>query len=167
VLRTLRWRLRSFANSATVTDLVNQVSRSRFCRRIPLAHRFLCITIGVVLFGLRPVSGQDATAPATGSPDRVIISERAIRHIEERHWPDSPAQGAGKFAPGITEDSLRQLVGQAVESGHFRQNSHGRPGQIYEYDFGHPIGITINGRPAYRLRVVLNRWNELITAFPF
>jgi hypothetical protein len=108
--------------------------------------------------------GQDAT---TGSSDRVVITERAIRHIEERHWPDSPAQGAGKFAPGITEDSLKQLVGLAVENGRFRQNSHGRPGQIYEYDFGRPIGITINGRPAYRLRVVLNRWNELVTAFPF
>ena len=40
----------------------------------------------------------------------MIVTQRAIRHIEERHWPDSPAQGAGKFSPGITEDSLRQLV---------------------------------------------------------
>jgi hypothetical protein len=146
---------------------VYQVSRSRFCQLIPLPNGFLCLVIGVILFGFRTVQGQDETAAATGSSDRVIITERAIRHIEERHWPDSPAQGAGKFAPGITEDSLRQLVGQAVENGRFRQNSHGRPGQIYEYDFGRPIGITINGRPAYRLRVVLNRWNELITAFPF
>jgi hypothetical protein len=141
-----------------------QVSRSRFYQLIPIPNWFLWLAIGVVLFGFRPVLGQDAT---TGLSDRVIITERAIRHIEERHWPDSPAQGAGKFAPGITENSLRQLVGQAVENGRFRQNSHGRPGQIYEYDFGRPIGITINGRPAYRLRVVLNRWNELITAFPF
>jgi hypothetical protein len=98
---------------------------------------------------------------------RVIVSQRAIRHIEERHWPDSPAPGAGKFAPGITEDSLRQLVSEAVAHGSVRQNSHGRPGEIYEYDFGRPIGITIEGRPAYRLRVVVNRWNELVTAFPF
>jgi hypothetical protein len=150
-----------------VSDLVHQVSKSRFRRRIPASDWFLCIAIGIILFGFRPVRAQDAAAPAPGSSDRVIITERAIRHIEERHWPDSPAQGAGKFASGITEDSLRQLVSQAVENGRFRQNSHGRPGQIYEYDFGRPIGITINGRPAYRLRVVLNRWNELITAFPF
>jgi hypothetical protein len=160
----LRLRLGSFANSASFTDLVHQVSRSRFCQRISAPSWCLCFAVGVILFGFRPVQGQDATA---GSPDRVIITERAIRHIEERHWPDSPAQGAGKFAPGITEDLLRQLVGQAVENGRFRQNSHGRPGQIYEHDFGRPIGITINGRPAYRLRVVLNRWNELVTAFPF
>ena len=107
------------------------------------------------------------TDGAAGSSGRVIVSQRAIHHIEERHWPDSPAPGAGKFAPGITEDSLRQLVSQAVANGRVRQNSHGRPGQIYEYDFGRPIGITIEGRPAYRLRAVVNRWNELVTAFPF
>ena len=110
---------------------------------------------------------QDATDAPGGSPGQVIVTQRAIRHVEERHWPDSPAQGAGKFSPGITEDSLRQLVGEAVANGRVRQNTHGRPGQIYEYDFGRPIGINIDGRPAYRLRVVVNRWNQLVTAFPF
>src|ERR1700755_616666 len=99
--------------------------------------------------------------------DRVIITQRAIRHIEERHWPNSPAQGAGKFSPGITEDSLKQLVSEAVANGRIRRNTHGRPGQLYDYNFGHPIGVTIDGRPAYRLRVVVNRWNQLVTAFPF
>jgi hypothetical protein len=125
------------------------------------------ITIGMVLSGVWCVRAQDATDVAGGSSGQVIVTQRAIRHIEERHWPDSPAQGAGKFSPGITEDTLRQLVSEAVAHGRVRQNSHGRPGQIYEYDFGHPIRITIDGRPAYRLRVVLNRWNQLITAFPF
>jgi hypothetical protein len=97
----------------------------------------------------------------------VIVSQQAIRHIEERHWPDSPAQGAGKFSPGITEDSLRQLVVEAVANGRVRHNTNGRPGQIFEYDFGHQIGINIDGRPAVRLRVVVNRWNQLVTAFPF
>jgi hypothetical protein len=133
-----------------------------------LALRWLVsITIGILLFGGWVVCAQDATDGATGSSGKVIVSQRVIRHIEERHWPDSPAPGAGKFAPGITEDSLRQLVSQAVANGRVRQNSHGRPGQIYEYDFGRPIGITIEGRPAYRLRAVVNRWNELVTAFPF
>jgi hypothetical protein len=122
--------------------------------------------IGLLVPGTWCARAQDATEAADGS-SRVIITQRAIRHVEERHWPDSPAQGAGKFSPGITEDSFRQLVGEAVANGHARQNSHGRPGQIYEYDFGHPIGITIDGRPAYRLRVVVNRGNQLITAFPF
>jgi hypothetical protein len=124
------------------------------------------MAIGIILCGLWCARAQKATDAAGGSAGDVIISEGAIRHIQERHWPDSPAQGAGKFSPGITEDSLRQLVNQAVANGRVRQNSHGRPGEIYEYDFGHPIGINIEGRPAYRLRVVVNRWKQLITAFP-
>jgi hypothetical protein len=140
------------------------VNFSRFFGWILALRWVVSITSGILLSSGWIVWAQEAT---DGSPGRVIVSQRAIRHIEERHWPDSPAPGAGKFAPGITEDSLRQLVSQAVASGRVRQNSHGRPGQIYEYDFGRPIGITIEGRPAYRLRAVVNRWNELVTAFPF
>lgn len=140
-------------------------SRRFFERRGALGW-FASIAIGMILYSGWIVRVQ-ATDEAAGSSSQVIVSQRAIRHIEERHWPDTPAQGAGKFAPGITEDSLRQLVSQAVAHGRVRQNSHGRPGQIYEYDFGRPIGINIEGRPAYRLRVVVNRWNELVTAFPF
>ena len=122
------------------------------------------IAVGIILFGVWCTWAQDAPA---GSPGQVIVTQRAIRHIEDRHWPDSPAQGAGKFASGITEDSLRQLVNEAVAHGRVRHNTNGRPGQIYEFDFGHPIGIAIDGRPAYRLRVVVNKWNQLVTAFPF
>jgi hypothetical protein len=122
------------------------------------------MAVGIILFGAWYAWAQEAPA---GSPGQVIVTQRAIRHIEERHWPDSPAQGAGKFGSGITEDSLRQLVNEAVAHGRLRHNTNGRPGQIYEFDFGHPIGITIDGRPAYRLRVVVNKWNQLVTAFPF
>jgi hypothetical protein len=97
---------------------------------------------------------------------QVTISDRTIRHIEDRHWPDSPAQGAGKYAAGITVQGLRDLINQAVANGKYRMNTHGRPGRIYEYDFGHPIGTTINGAPATRLRVVVNMRNQVITAFP-
>jgi hypothetical protein len=110
---------------------------------------------------------EDATGTADSSPGQVIITQRAIRHIEERHWPDSPAQGAGKFNQGITEDSLRELVNEAVAKGRVRPNTNGRPGEIYEYDFGRPIGTTIQGGPASRLRVVVSPRNQVITAFPF
>ena len=40
-------------------------------------------------------------------------------------------------------------------------------GEIYEYDFGRPIGTTINGGPASRLRVVINTRRQVVTAFPF
>ena len=140
---------------------------AQFFRLMPVHQWFVWIVVGVVLSGIGGVQAQGTTDVGGGSSAQVIVTERAIRHIQDRHWPDSPAQGAGKFSPGITEDLLRQLVNEAVTSGRFRQNTHGRPGQIYEYDFGRPIGITIDGRPAYRLRVVVNRQNQLVTAFPF
>jgi hypothetical protein len=140
------------------------VNHGRFFAMMPMLQRSVWLLIGLIMSGVWGARGQDVTG---GSPGQVIVTQRAIRHVEERHWPDSLAQGAGKFSPGITEESFRQLVGEAVSNGRVRQNSHGRPGQIYEYDFGHPIGINIDGRPAYRLRVVVNQRNQLITAFPF
>jgi hypothetical protein len=140
------------------------VKNGRFFAVMPLLQWSVWLSIGMMVAGGWCARGQDVTG---GSPSQVIVNQRAIRHVEERHWPDSPAQGAGKFSPGITEESFRQLVGEAVANGRVRQNSHGRPGEIYEYDFGHPIGINIDGRPAYRLRVVVNQRNQLITAFPF
>jgi hypothetical protein len=102
-----------------------------------------------------------------GSADEVVLTEKVFRHIRERHWPDSTAPGAGKFQYGITEDGLRALINQAVQSGHSRVNTNGRPGVIYEYDFQRQIGTNIDGRPATRLRVVVNRRNQVVTAFPF
>ena len=115
----------------------------------------------------RVVQAQGGTGFAIESPLQVTMTERALRHIEARHWPDSPAQGAGKFYQGITEDSLRELVKEAVAHGRARPNTNGRPGRIYEYDLGRPIGTTINGGSASRLRVVVSPRNQVITAFPF
>jgi hypothetical protein len=99
--------------------------------------------------------------------EQVTLTRWALQHIMARHWPDSPATGAGKFQEGITEASLRDLINEAVRSGRDRQNTHGRPGTIYEYDFRRQIGTTIDGGPATRLRVVVNNRNEVVTAFPF
>jgi hypothetical protein len=131
---------------------------------MPMLQWSVWLSLGLMFGGVCCARSQEAKG---GSPGQVIVTQRAIRHVEERHWPDSPALGAGKFSPGITEDSFRQLVGEAVANGRVRQNSHGRPGQVYEFDFGHPIGMNIDGRPAYRLRVVVNQRNQLVTAFPF
>jgi hypothetical protein len=59
------------------------------------------------------------------------------------------------------------MINEAVANGRSRENTHGRPGEIYEYDFGRPIGTTIDGGPATRLRVVVNARGQVVTAFPF
>ena len=98
---------------------------------------------------------------------QVILTRWALQHIMARHWPDSPATGAGKFQSGITEATLRDMINEAVRNGHARPNTHGRSGTIYEYDFQRQIGTTIDSGPATRLRIVVNNRNEVVTAFPF
>lgn len=129
----------------------------------------LCVWVAVIIvvFGDRIVEAQVGPGFVNEGARQVIITERALRHIEERHWPNSAAQGAGKFSQGITEDSLRELINEAVANGRVRPNTNGRPGEIYEYDFSRPIGIKINGESASKLRVVVSPRNQLITAFPF
>lgn len=125
----------------------------------------------LVAFGLLMTVGasvaQTAQYAQVQNSDQVILTRWALQHIMARHWPDSPATGAGKFQEGITEASLRDLINEAVRSGRARQNTHGRPGTLYEYDFRRQIGTTIDGGPAARLRVVVNNRNEVVTAFPF
>jgi hypothetical protein len=112
-------------------------------------------------------------APTTGyaqvqtSTDQVVLTHSRLQHIIDRHWADSTATGAGKFQAGITVESLRDMINEAVRNGRARHNTHGRPGTIYEYDFQRQIGTTIDGGPATRLRVVVSNRNEVITAFPF
>jgi hypothetical protein len=141
------------------------MSKLHISRWTPSGTWTVWIILLMILTGGRNARAQDTSD--TGDRPSVIIDQRAIRHIMERHWPDSPAPGAGKYAPGMTVDLLKQLVNETIANGRLRHNTNGRPGQIYEYDFGHPIGIKINGRPAYRLRAVVNDRNDLVTAFPF
>src|SRR5260221_340891 len=68
---------------------------------------------------------------------------------------------------GSRPSPLRALINQAVQSGHSRVNTNGRPGVIYEYDFQRQIGTNIDGQPATRLRVIVNKRNQVVTAFPF
>jgi hypothetical protein len=59
------------------------------------------------------------------------------------------------------------MVDEAVSSGVSRANTLGRPGTIFEYNFGRQIGIDIGGNAAKNLRVVVSPTGEVITAFPF
>jgi hypothetical protein len=130
---------------------------------------FLSIAVLFVACGLLVTPGLTVaqTAQVQSGVGQVTLTRWALQHIMARHWPDSTAPGAGKFQAGITEASLRDMINEAVSNGHARHNTHGRPGTIYEYDFQHQIGTTIDGGPATRLRVVVSSRNEVITAFPF
>jgi hypothetical protein len=125
------------------------------------------VAIGLFLTVDLSVAQTTQYGQVQNSADQVTLTRWALQHIMARHWPDSTATGAGKFQAGITEASLRDMINEAVHNGRARRNTHGRPGTIYEYDFEHQIGTTIDGGPATRLRVVVSNRNEVITAFPF
>jgi hypothetical protein len=127
----------------------------------------LFVAFGLLMTGGFGISQTTQYGQIQNSADQVILTRWALQHIMARHWPDSPATGAGKFQPGITEATLRDMINEAVRNGHARHNTHGRPGTIYEYDLQRQIGTTIDGEPATRLRVVVNNRNEVVTAFPF
>jgi hypothetical protein len=59
------------------------------------------------------------------------------------------------------------MIDDAVRNGSFRPNTGGRPGTIFEYDFGSSIGTNIGGNATSRLRVVVDPNGNVITAFPF
>jgi hypothetical protein len=127
----------------------------------------LFIALGLLTTAGAGVAQTTQYGQVRNNADQVTLTRWALQHIMARHWPDSTATGAGKFEAGITEATLRDMINEAVRNGHARHNTHGRPGTIYEYDFQHQIGTTIDGGPATRLRIVVSNRNEVITAFPF
>jgi len=127
----------------------------------------LFIALGLLMTAGAGVAQTAQYGQVRNNADQVTLTRWALQHIMARHWPDSTATGAGKFEAGITEATLRDMINEAVRNGHARHNTHGRPGTIYEYDFQHQIGTTIDGGSATRLRIVVSNRNEVITAFPF
>lgn len=59
------------------------------------------------------------------------------------------------------------MIGDTLERGTVRPNTAGRPGYIFEYNFGRVIGIDSAGNPATWLRIVRMPDGNIITAFPF
>ena len=95
------------------------------------------------------------------------ITQQGLEHIVARHWPTSGAKMAGKFSQGTTIKSLRSMINTTIEKGMVRANTRGRPGHIFEYDFGSQIGVTSRGIPASSVRVVRMPDGTIKTAFPF
>jgi hypothetical protein len=109
------------------------------------------------------VSGSVHASP--GQPPQLSASR--LRHITDRHWPESVARGAGKFAAPMSADTLRSYIQEADAIGTSRPNTGGRPGRLLEYDFGRIIGTTITGEKASRIRIVVSDKNQVVTAFPY
>jgi len=114
-------------------------------------------------------SASDSSLASRALPavSRVArLTQEGVEHIALRHFPTSGASGAGKFATSSLRE-VRSLINEAVEKGAVRANTAGRPGNIFEYDFGRQIGTNISGNAASNLRVVVTPEGVVKTAFPY
>ena len=110
------------------------------------------------------IAAQAPPAPAAQAEPR--IPAKAMAHILAGHGPDGAAPGAGKYAPGTTEATIRFLITEALAHGTPVPDSHFRPATLYDYRFPHLIGTTIDGAPTNRIRVVVGHDGAVVTAYP-
>ncbi|MFQ5856892.1 MAG: toxin TcdB middle/N-terminal domain-containing protein [Anaerolineae bacterium] len=89
-----------------------------------------------------------------------------LKHIVDRHWPNSTATGAGKFLPDMRTGKLRSMIRETLEKGAVKGNTMSRPGHKFKYDFGQQIGVTTKGKPATKLEVIRYPDGRVQTAYP-
>ena len=95
------------------------------------------------------------------------LPQSRLEHIVSRHWHSSGTAGTGKFERAVGLKELRSMIRHGVQSGSSRPNTYGRPGTIFEHDFGYPIGTDRKGGSTSRLRIVVDEYNDVVTAFPY
>lgn len=114
-----------------------------------------------------PGTGEAAAAKALPAVSRTArLTQQGVEHIALRHFPTSGATGAGKFATTSLR-AVRSLISETIASGTIRPNTLGRPGTIFELNFGRQIGTNVAGDAATSLRVVVTPEGVVKTAFPF
>lgn len=59
------------------------------------------------------------------------------------------------------------MINTAVQKGTSTPNTGDRFGTIYIHDFKTTVGVKSNGNPTSRIKVVLNEYNEVVTAYPY
>ena len=84
-----------------------------------------------------------------------------VDHIKEGHWPDANTPGKSHFHEGITEEQLKDYVGEALRKGDVDP---GDPGKV-TYDLGRTIGTDTQGNPVTKITVYV-RDGVVNTAFP-
>jgi hypothetical protein len=110
------------------------------------------------------LAAQALPAPAVQAEPR--IPAKAMAHIMARHGPDSTATGAGKYAKGMAEETIRALIAEALRNAQPTPDTNFRAATLYDYRFPQTIGQTIDGAPTNRIRVVVGRDGAVVTAYP-
>jgi hypothetical protein len=143
-----------------VDEIVRQ-SRPATARRLAAA-----LLLAIALAAGAPFAAPVAALAETAGDVAPTIPAKAMAHILSRHGPDSTAPGAGKYAPGTTEETIRALIAEALSKGKAAADTQFRPAQLYDYSFPQVIGTTIDGKRTSRIRVVVGRDGAVVTAYP-
>lgn len=134
---------------------------------MPHSRGILKIVVGLAVFATTgPLVGVAFAQQPPAAVAGLRIGNAAMQHILELHGPDSNAQASAKYAPGTTEKTISALVAETLSKGKASPNTGDRGGTRYDYTFPQPIGTSITGEPASRLRVFLDDSGEITTAFP-
>jgi len=125
------------------------------------------IKAGIAVAGVLGVGARGLLkAAAEGAIAR--LTQEGLEHIVVRHWATSGIEGVSKFAAGTSLRDLKSMINETISfPGAIRANTHGRPGIIYELNFGRSIGVNSSGGAASSLRVVVGANGNVVTAFPF
>lgn len=106
-------------------------------------------------------SGQLVPFPRTAT----IVPNR-LNHIIQEHT--TGIRGKGQFASGANPSAIQGLINTTLSRGVIKPNTAGRTSAVYEYDFGYTIGTRgWGGKPSTSLRVIVDEYGYVITAFPF
>ncbi|MEX5638000.1 hypothetical protein AB1460_37020, partial [Parafrankia sp. FMc2] len=124
-----------------------------------------------VLAGHSPVLVHNAD-PSCG-PE--VWTDAAWQHILDRHRPEgSDVDSRAGIFTGKSK-MVRQRILETLNRAQSRPNSNDpktgrpRPGRVYEWDFGNPVGVAgpaNGGKDLTSIRVVLVE-GKIVTAFPF
>ncbi len=85
-------------------------------------------------------------------------------HIKEGHWHNSNIADKSKFFDDMTEDLLIDMIEDTISNGSNYGSILDRT--VYEYDFGRDIGVDRSGGNATRLRVILDKFGDVVSSFP-
>lgn len=108
-----------------------------------------------------------AGALVTESNLEAKISQQSQAHIKQRHWyKANSGPNTSHFNKSMTMNKLDAIANKTINQGSVRPSKHGQGRKTHQYKFNRPIGTDTKGKKAYSLRVVTDRNNNVITAFP-
>ena len=93
-----------------------------------------------------------------------MIGRSALQHVLTGHAGNTAAQGVGKFAAGLSKNTIEGLINAALKDGAVTQGS---KVAFYDLDLGVGIGTNQAGQATNTIRVLVDNATKLpITAYP-